>query len=157
MLRASAAKRMDIEIKSSSQSAHQAARSSPLKVIGGNSKSDAVESTENNDKINHPRLTNYSGLVKIDPDNLLSPEIKAKFRDTLNKYDDVYDPYFKGYNGAAGPFQARVNMGPVQPPQRKDRVPQYSRNQLVELQQTFDELEAIGVFKRPEDIGVSVE
>ena len=48
-------------------------------------------------------------------------------------------------------------MGPVQPPQRKGRVPQYSRNQLVELQQKFDELEAIGVFKRPEDIGVSVE
>ncbi|VDI45490.1 Hypothetical predicted protein [Mytilus galloprovincialis] len=68
-----------------------------------------------------------------------------------------FDPYFKGYNGAAGPFQARVNMGPVQPPQRKGRVPQYSRNQLVELQQKFDELEAIGVFKRPEDIGVSVE
>ncbi|CAC5378809.1 unnamed protein product [Mytilus coruscus] len=45
-------------------------------------------------------------------------------------------------------------MGPVQSPQRKGRVPQYSRNQLVELQQKFNELEAFGVFKRPEDIGV---
>lgn len=48
-------------------------------------------------------------------------------------------------------------MDPVQPPQRKGRVPQYSRNQLIELQQQFDELENIGVFKRPEDIGASVE
>ncbi|CAC5365611.1 unnamed protein product [Mytilus coruscus] len=120
-------------------------------------KSDAFESAENNDKIKHPRLTNYSESVIIDPDNLLSQEIKVKFRDTLKNYDDVFDPYFKGYNGAAGPFQARVNMGPVQPPQRKGRVPQYSRNQLVELQQKFDEFESINIFKRPEDIGVSVE
>ncbi|CAC5405852.1 unnamed protein product [Mytilus coruscus] len=93
------------------------------------SKNDAVDSTKNNDKINHQRLTNYSESVKSDPDDLLSQEIKAKFRDTLNKYDDVFGPYFKGYNGADGPFQARVNMGPVQPPQRKGRVPQNSRNQ----------------------------
>ena len=63
----------------------------------------------------------------------------------------------KGYNGAVGPFKAEVNMGPVQPPQRKGRLPQYSRNKLVELQQKCDELENMGVFKRPEDIGVAVE
>ncbi|CAG2247139.1 unnamed protein product [Mytilus edulis] len=160
MLRASAAKRMGIEIKSSSQSAHQADGSSPLKVIG------EVHTNFTRDG----RELHFEGLVvetldvdilaesvKIDPDNLLSQELKVKFRDTVKNFDDVFDPHFKGYNGAAGPFQARVNMGPVQPPQRKGRVPQYSRNQLVELQQKFDELEAIGVFKRPEDIGVSVE
>ena len=48
-------------------------------------------------------------------------------------------------------------MGPVQPPQRKGHVPQYAHNKLVELQQKFDELEAQGVFKRPEDIGITVE
>ena len=48
-------------------------------------------------------------------------------------------------------------MGPVEPPQRKGRLPQYARGKLVELQQKFDELEAMGVFKRPEDIGISVE
>ena len=48
-------------------------------------------------------------------------------------------------------------MGPVQPPQRKGRMPQYSRDKLVELQDKFDELECKGVFCRPEDIGVSVE
>ena len=48
-------------------------------------------------------------------------------------------------------------MGPVQPPQRKGRVPQYSRDKLVELQQKFDELEQCQVFQRPEDIGITVE
>lgn len=48
-------------------------------------------------------------------------------------------------------------MGPVQPPQRKDRMPQYSKDKLVELQNKFDELEYKGVFRRPEDLGLSVE
>ena len=48
-------------------------------------------------------------------------------------------------------------MGPVEPPQRKGRLPQYARHQLLELQQKFDELEALGVFRRPEDINVAVE
>ena len=39
------------------------------------------------------------------------------------------------------------------------RVPQYSRNQLAELQAKFDELEQAKVFRRPEDIdlGITVE
>ena len=48
-------------------------------------------------------------------------------------------------------------MGPVQPPQRKGRLPQYSKDKLQELQQKFDELEGKGVFARPEDIGITVE
>ena len=48
-------------------------------------------------------------------------------------------------------------MGPVEPPQRKGRLPQYARGKLVELQEKFDKLEELGVFKRPEDIGISVE
>lgn len=55
------------------------------------------------------------------------------------------------------PLEAKVNMGPVQPPQRKGRVPQYSKDQLCDLQEMFNELENIGVFKRPEDLGISVE
>ena len=65
--------------------------------------------------------------------------------------------YFPGYNGKAGQIEAVVNMGPVLPPQRKGRIPQYSRNQLSELQNQFNILEAEGVFKRPDDLGVTVE
>ena len=50
-----------------------------------------------------------------------------------------------------------MNIGPVMPPQRKGRLPQYSPNQLELLQAQFNELEAISVFKKPEDLGITVE
>ena len=48
-------------------------------------------------------------------------------------------------------------MGPVEPPQRKGCLPQYARDKLVELQEKFDHLEQLGVFQRPEDVGITVE
>ncbi len=57
----------------------------------------------------------------------------------------------------AGPFKAIVNMGPVQPPQRKGCLPQYATDKLQMLQYKFDELEQQGVFARPEDLGITVE
>ena len=48
-------------------------------------------------------------------------------------------------------------MGPVEPPQRKGPVPQYSRDQLDQLQTKFDELESQGVFLGPDDLKVMVE
>ena len=36
-------------------------------------------------------------------------------------------------------------------------MPQYSKTQLDELQNQFDELESLGVFRKPEDVPVSVE
>ncbi|XP_070569281.1 uncharacterized protein [Ptychodera flava] len=98
----------------------------------------------------------HSASIRLDPDNQLSHSQLAEFRKIHQDFDDVFNPCIKGYNGASGPFQAVVNMGPVQPPQRKGRLPQYSRNKLVELQQKFDELEEMGVFARPEDIQVNV-
>ena len=97
--------------------------------------------------------------MSLDPNNLLPRDIRAKFTSLLNEYDHIFDPNIKGYNGAEGPFEAKVNMGHVEPPppQRKGRLPQYARHQLLELQQKFDELEALGVFKRPEDINIPVE
>ena len=99
----------------------------------------------------------YSSAVRVDPDKQLPSDVVSQFHSTLNEFDDVFNPTFSGYNGAVGPFEAVVNMGPVQPPQRKGRLPQYSRGQLQELQDKFDELERMGVFKRPEDVGISVE
>ena len=102
----------------------------------------------------HAKHTDY---VKLDPDNVLCVDTRAHFRSLLNEYDSVFDPKVKGYNGHVGPFESKVNMGPVEPPQRKGRLPQYARDKLVELQQKFDDLEEIGVYKRPEDVGISVE
>ena len=102
-------------------------------------------------------MTKHTDHVKLDPDNVLCEETRANFRSLLNEYDSVFDPKVKGYNGHVGPFESKVNMGPVEPPQRKGRLPQYARGKLIELQQKFDDLEEMGVFKRPEDVGISVE
>ena len=68
--------------------------------------------------------------VTIDPGNIISPELKAQFKTLLYKHSQVFSPNLSGYNGAIGPFKASVNMGTVQPPQRKGRMPQYSRDNL---------------------------
>ena len=99
----------------------------------------------------------FSDNIELDRDNLLTDDTRKQFRDLHRRFDSVFDPTIVGYNGHVGPFTATVNMGPVQPPQRKGRCPQYARGKLVELQNKFDELEAVGVFRRPEDIGVAVE
>ena len=95
--------------------------------------------------------------IRVDPDSILP----SSFREDLNRlhdeYSNVFSSKFSGYNGSCGPYEAVVNMGPVQPPQRKGRIPQYARDRLVELQQKFDDLEGLGVFKRPEDVGVVAE
>ena len=75
----------------------------------------------------------------------------------MNEFDSVFDPKVKGHNGAVGPFEAKVNKGPVEPPQRKGRLPQYARNKLEELQSKFDVLEVAALFKRPEDVNITVE
>ena len=46
-----------------------------------------------------------------------------------------------------------MNVGPVMPPQRKDRLP----NPLELLQTQSNELETIGVFKKLEDLGITIE
>ena len=51
-------------------------------------------------------------------------------------------------------------MGPVElppPPQRNSRLPQYARDKLIELREKFDQLEQLGVFRRPEDVNITVE
>ena len=87
---------------------------------------------------NSPQPGFFSDAVKVDPDNILPDTIRNQFRKVLQTHDEVFNPAIVGYNGIAGPVQASVNMGPVQPPQRKGRVPQYSRDKLVELQQKFE-------------------
>ena len=104
-----------------------------------------------------PPSTSHSASVQVDPDSILPQTVRAKFQSLLSEYDSVFDPQFPGYNGTAGPYQAKVNMGPVEPPQRKGRLPQYARDKLIELQEKFDHLEQLGVFRRPEDVDITVE
>ena len=100
---------------------------------------------------------NYSELVSLNPDNVLSHEESVKFRQMLNTYDEVFDPTISQYNGKSGPCFVEVNMGSTLPPQRKGKVPFYGRDNMMELQNKIDSLKEKGVFARPQEIGVQVE
>ena len=76
--------------------------------------------------------------MSLNPNNLLPHHIRASFTSLLDEHDLIFDPDIKGYNGAEGPFEVRVNMGPVEPPQRKGSLRQYANHKLLELQQMFD-------------------
>ena len=106
-----------------------------------------------------PKLHHTSNIdsVRVDPDKQLPLHARTMLKSCTEKYEDVFRSDIPGYNGAAGPCEAIVNMGPNKPPQRKGRMPLYPRQRLEELQSKFDELEAQGVFSRPQEIGISVE
>ena len=95
--------------------------------------------------------------IRIDPDNILPCDVQDKFGLLHQDYNTVFRRKIQAYNGMSGPIKGEVNMGPTEPPQRKGRLPLYCRDKLVELQEKFDELEEMGVFRRPEDINISVE
>ena len=66
----------------------------------------------------HQTITcDHSAPVTVDLDDILPQGEKQQFEVLHTEFEDVFDPQFKGYNGAVGPFKAVVNMGPVQPPQ----------------------------------------
>ena len=99
----------------------------------------------------------FSKLVTVDPDSQFSAEGKALFVAENLKYDELFEPVIGRYNDASGRVRARVNLGKTAPPTRKLQVPQYDKNNLDLLQETFDKLERGGVFARPEDVNVVVE
>ena len=104
-----------------------------------------------------PTSERYSAAIKIDPDNILPPDIKLEFEAIHKEFNDVFNPAISRYNGHSGPIQAVVNVGPTLPPQQKGRLPLYNRSQMIEYQQACDLLESSGVLAKPEDVGVNVE
>ena len=99
----------------------------------------------------------HSTNVQVDPDNILTQAERDRFTDIHRGHDVVFNPRISKYNSHSGNIEAVVNMGPTLPPQRKARLPHYNRDMMLKLQDKFDALESVGVFARPEDIGVHVE
>ena len=95
---------------------------------------EATPSPPHNLLLLQPSTTHHSSPVQIDPGNLLPQKTRVQFQSLLKEDNVVFDTNFKGYNGAVGPFMAKVNMGPVEPPQRKGRPHQYAHGKLVKLQ-----------------------
>ena len=95
--------------------------------------------------------------VSIDPDKQLSSQQHQMFKSLHEDFKDVFDSRCLGrYNGASGPLEVVINMGPTLPPQRKGRMPLYNRNQKEEMQKICDDLEGT-VLLKPEQVGITCE
>ena len=103
------------------------------------------------------KRSEYFTNISLNPDNLLSKLEEESFKEILSTYNEVFNPVITRYNGRSGSCYVEVNMGTNKPIQRKGRLPFYGRNDLVELQNKFDDLLANGILSRPQDIGVTVE
>ena len=105
-----------------------------------------------------PTTASDVNAIKFNPQNMsIDPSWKTEF-DLLHKnYESVFDSNLPGYDGIFCSIFAHVNVSDSLPPQRRGRVPQYSRDLLSELQDQFDLLESMGVFAKPEDLGVYAE
>ena len=100
--------------------------------------------------------TDYLNIA-VDSDNV-TPNVKEKLLAIHKQHSSVFDSRTLGcYNGASGPLEVKINMGPTLPPQRKGKImPLYNRSLKEEQQEICDNLEGT-VFAKPEDIGISVE
>ena len=95
--------------------------------------------------------------INVDPNNQVSNDIKTQFQATHEEYGEVFDDSSLGlYNGHSGNLEVKVNMGPMQPPQRKGRMPLYNRKLQDEYQEICDSLEGT-VLVKPEEAGITVE
>ena len=101
--------------------------------------------------------TYFSDTVSVNPDGLASIEATKKAMHINRMYDKVFNPDIPMYNGHSGDIQCHINMGPVKPPQRKARIPEYNHEKLVLMQNKFDELGRQGVFVKPEVVGITAE
>ena len=115
------------------------------------------QSSVQKSKASKPFNEEFTSQISVDPDNVFDPEVKQQFHTLHANYSKVFDPNYGGYNHAFGKFEAVVNMGNVKPPQRKGKLPQYSRDKLATVQEHFDLLEELGVLAKPEVVGVNVE
>ena len=88
-----------------------------------------------------PPTTCHAACVIHDPDGCLDQDTRDKFIALNLEFDDVFNPSISKYNGASGKIKAVVNIGPT----------------LEELQDKFHELEAAGIFAKPEHVNVHVE
>ena len=84
----------------------------------------------------------FSDKVAVDPDGQLSVQQRNSFKDILNEFDNVFTPNFGVYNDKSGRIRANVNIGPVEPPPRKGKLPFYNQTNLQKLQDEADKLKA---------------
>jgi hypothetical protein len=99
----------------------------------------------------------HSSTISSYPNLQLQLQERKAFARLHDRYDHVFNTQIGQYNDASGHIRAFINMGPVEPPCHKARLPSYNTEKLRLLQTKMDELEDLGVLARPETVGVTIE
>lgn len=99
----------------------------------------------------------HSDTVNVNPDHILTPDAQQLVCKALKDHDSLFNPQFSIDNGKARNFDMKINISPTQHPQRKGHLPPYSTEKLQILQDRCNELEALGVLRKPEEINITVE
>ena len=100
---------------------------------------------------------NYIDEVSIDPDGQLSASWKRRFRSLCESFSSIITSRPGKYNGAFGRVSMDINFVSQPPANLKTYLPKYSNLMLRTLGEKMDALEAWGVLRKPEDIGVIPE
>ena len=100
---------------------------------------------------------NVHSVIDLSVDSRMSVSEKETFKTIHEQYSSVFSPGIGLYNNYSGEFSHVINMSPNLPPQRRGRIPDYSKSDKELLQDTFDYLLSEGVFSRAEDVGQPVE
>ena len=98
----------------------------------------------------------HSSTVRLYPTNLLPATSKPSSLPSLTSTIRAW-PKYQWLQRCSWSVRGESGHGAGGTPQRKGLLPQYPRNQLLELQHKFDELEAVGVFRRRKDVNIIVE
>lgn len=99
----------------------------------------------------------HSDTVNVNPGHIPNLDAQQLFCKALKDHDSLFNPLLSIDNGKARKFDVKIDMGPTQPPQRKGRLPPYSTEKLQILQDRCNELEALRVLRKPEEINITVE
>ena len=98
-----------------------------------------------------PCRRQYRHIWPVSPDGMLSSESRNNLWDISKRFQSVFNPNFGVYNDKSGPIRAAINLGPVEPPTQKGKLPFYNQTELQQLLKEADKLEKLGVLAKPEN------
>ena len=100
---------------------------------------------------------NVHNYINLNNNTNMTKSEKDMFKVIHEEHSSVFTTEIGCYNNYSGEFKHVVNMSPNLPPQRRGRIPDYSKGDKEILQDEFDYLLSEGVFSRAEDVGQPVE
>ena len=96
------------------------------------------------------------GKITLDPENILQPCEKNRFKEINEKYSNVFMSKPGRYNGVLGNLDAKLVLGGIEPPSFPCKKIIQSEKLDDIKQNIMDQMESDGLLARPEDVGIQL-